>query len=217
MTRRCKHCRSSEGLVENTTNFAKDYYCTNCDNPANRLRIACPWCDDRSEVWISPFDNHYTYHCYSCEGEFNSTDTFFQSEELEYGSAEPLSMVANEVPDETHNHYKVTLENVADEPVTTQGRQPIVLQFPVVDDEWLTLFGNPEGYVPNRTVQLNPGECLEWGFVFGLDVIRSDITLHNSIFHHRDRLPLGTYRTVYWGAGTAGSLPAAQFEVEYPE
>lgn len=122
-------------------------------------------------------------------------------------------MVANELSDK-ENHYKIKLVNTGEKAVTTQGRQPIVLQFHVVDDEWVTFFGNPENYVPEHTTRLSPGEHLEWKFGIVHSTIRSNITLHKSIFNNRDRLPQGTYRTVYWGA--VEPLPAAKFEIDYP-
>jgi hypothetical protein len=146
------------------------------------MRIVCPWCDDRSDVRASPVDNWCTYHCYNCEGEFNNINTFFGSETIQYGSNNPLSMVANELP-EDENHYKVKLVNTGEKTVTTQGRQPIVLQYHVVDSKWVTFFGNPESYVPVHTTRLRPGEHLEWEFGILHSTIRSDITLHESIFN----------------------------------
>jgi len=212
----CPNCYSEAHVDVNATNRPAVYHCSRCDHAFNPPSWPCPWCNDESDVTRSPLDDYVEYYCYACNGAFDRLGPGFDHElveedELEIdGSTLRFTVETTTYPDGLRTDRRIRLRNDGSMSVEIRGWEPVALQQRVGEKEWVTLFGNPDGFVPTDRFALEPDDAVAW-----------DLTIHPRGFEiegqvtHRRPLLSGEYRFVYWGTAETDAVLARRFPIDF--
>lgn len=197
------------------TNSAKKYYCHGCDAHFNPEAWCCPWCGDDTDVTKNPLDDYSEYYCYACNGAFNRLGPSFDPGEIEYnvlddGFEDPekqLSLSLEKLETVSSETFQFTLQNTGEEPIVVREQSPIALQNLQIEEDWWTIFGDPDRYTPTERRTLEPVESIEWEVEIYWKRTRGPG------FEIHQKLLSGTYRLVYWGVPDSNTDLAVKFDV----
>ena len=216
----CPVCHSRDSVEFDVSNWPEQYYCSNCDRRFNPSEYPCLRCESDEHVSRNPLDDPLQYVCYDCEFVFHHPGPSFDASAIIEGTTEGEHVDSTShlvfeperptlrLPEEN----RIVLRNVGSDPVLLRGRDSIALQLQYADDEWWTLYGNPDTYTPDEEFELSPDEELSWTTRFQADGIAV-----KSLFLRREPVLPGNYRFVYWGLESTDSVLATRFSVEHPD
>jgi len=198
-------------------NFADAYYCRSCENAFNPQSWPCPNCESDERAFPNPIDDHCEYYCFECDMAFNRLGPSFSPHEVEWNTLhegfevdeKQLELIIEKETEISRRILQCRLHNTGQQPVRVQGHRPLAIQYRVTDDEWWTIYGNPDGFSPFEGDVLHPHEHISWEIVLSWEGIAGPG------FRIAQRLPSGEYRVVYWGVGTAETVLAAPVSIEF--